>query len=68
VGSEDAVSFDPTDVQKHLKGVDYPATKDDVISAAEHDDAPDEVIEVLQSMPGEQYDGPEEVMQALSDA
>jgi Protein of unknown function (DUF2795) len=62
------VSVDPTEVQKHLEGVEYPATKDEVISVADANDAPDDVIEMLQSMHGEQYDGPEEVMEALGHA
>lgn len=62
------MSSDPAEVQKHLKGVEYPATKDDVISAADENDAPDSVIEMLQSMPGEQYDGPDEVMEALGES
>ncbi len=59
------MSPDPTAVQTHLKGVDYPATKDELISTADDNDAPDDIIEMLQSMPGEQYGGPDEVMEAL---
>ena len=55
----------PTEVQRYLKGVDYPATKDDLISTADENEAPDEVIEQLQSVNEEQFDGPEEVMEAL---
>lgn len=58
----------PTEIQRYLKGVDYPATKDDLISTADNNDAPDEVIETLQALTEEQFDGPEEVMEALGAA
>jgi hypothetical protein len=59
------VATNPIDIQRYLRGIEYPATKDDVISMAEDNDAPDEVIEELQSVTEEQFDGPEEVMEAL---
>jgi hypothetical protein len=59
------VASNPSEIQRYLKGVEYPATKDDVISFAEDNDAPDEVIEELQSVNEEQFDGPDEVMEAL---
>jgi hypothetical protein len=61
------VSFDSIEVQSYLKGVEYPASKDDLISTADENEAPDEVIERLQSMEGHQYDGPDEVAEALGD-
>jgi len=62
------VAGNPTEIQRYLKGVDYPATKDDLISTADNNDAPDEVIETLQALTEEQFDGPEEVMEALGAA
>ena len=59
------MASNPIDIQRYLSGIEYPATKDDVISMAEDNDAPDEVIEELQSVTEEQFDGPEEVMEAL---
>jgi hypothetical protein len=59
------VAENPIEIQRYLKGVDYPVTKGDLISHAEDNDAPDEAIEQLQAMNEEQFDGPEEVMEAL---
>jgi Protein of unknown function (DUF2795) len=59
------MDVNPIEVQKHLSGVSYPATKDELIAAAEENDAPQEVIEALQEMDGEQFDGPDEVQEAL---
>ncbi len=50
--------FDPIDAQKYLEGVDYPVSKQDLIRTAEGNDAPQELIEDLQALHGEQFDGP----------
>jgi hypothetical protein len=57
----------PAEVQKYLKGVSYPARKDDLITAARGNGAPDEVIELLERLPGDQFDGPPEVMKAYGE-
>ncbi len=60
------MEVDPIDVQRHLAGLDYPATKDGVIAQAEQNDAPQEIIEALQRLADEQFDDPSEVQEALS--
>jgi hypothetical protein len=59
------MDVNPIEVQKHLSGVDYPASKADIVAAAESNDAPQEVIEALQQMDGDQFEGPDDVMGAL---
>ena len=59
------MNVNPIEVQKHLSGVDYPADKGEIITTAESNDAPQEIIEALQAMDGDQFDGPDEVMGAL---
>jgi len=59
------MDVNPIEVQKHLSGVDYPASKTDVVQTAEANDAPQEIVEALQQMDGEQFDGPDDVMEAL---
>jgi hypothetical protein len=58
--------FDPIEVQKHLKGVDYPATKDDLISHAESNGAPEDILDQLRGMSKDSFDGPNAVVQAIS--
>jgi hypothetical protein len=41
------VDFDPDDGQKYLDGVDYPASKATLLSTAEDNGAPGEMIEGL---------------------
>jgi hypothetical protein len=45
----------PVDVQKYLAGVDYPATKQDLIDIASDNDAPQEVIEALGEIDEKEY-------------
>ena len=59
------MDINPIEVQTHLKGVDYPASKDEIIATAESNDAPQEIIEALQRMDGDQFEGPDDVMEAL---
>jgi hypothetical protein len=55
----------PITVQKYLKGAQYPADRDDLLSLAESNDAPEEVIEALEALEDQTYDGPDEVVEAL---
>jgi hypothetical protein len=60
------MDFNPIDVQKHLKGVSYPASGEDLASAAdEGNDAPGDLVEKLRSFADEQFSGPDDVQAAL---
>ncbi|MBE2316527.1 DUF2795 domain-containing protein [Solirubrobacter sp. CPCC 204708] len=60
------MDVNPIELQKHLKGVDYPASKDDVVSTAESNGAPDDILDALRSMNKDSFDGPTAVTEALS--
>jgi hypothetical protein len=53
-------------IRTYLEGVEFPATKQDLIEAADDGDAPQEVIEALQAIDGEQFAGLDEVEAALA--
>jgi len=57
----------PVELQKHLKGVSYPASKEDLIAAARDNGAPREVLDALQRLPGDQFDSPAEVAKAFGE-
>jgi hypothetical protein len=59
------MDVNPIEVQKHLSGIEYPASKSDVIATAEANGAPQEILEALQAADGEEFDGPDEVQAAL---
>ncbi|MGI5270915.1 DUF2795 domain-containing protein [Nonomuraea sp. CA-218870] len=56
----------PIQLQKHLKGIDYPATKSELLDAARQQGADQETIRALESMPDREYDGPNAVSQAIT--
>ena len=54
------------EVQKSLGGVNYPATKDELVEHAKNKGASKDVLEALQSMPDGEYDGPNKVSSAVA--
>ena len=57
----------PSNVQSYLKGVSYPASKDDLLGAAQRNGAPAEVMRVLKALEDVgQFGGPQEVMKAYA--
>jgi hypothetical protein len=60
------MEVDPIEVQKALRGVDYPATADELVEYAEDNDASEEVLDALRSLEGE-FESPADVQEALGD-
>lgn len=59
--------INPIELQKSLKGVDYPAKKDDIVKAAEENGADGDVLDALKNLPDESFERPTDVSKALSD-
>jgi hypothetical protein len=59
------MDVNPIEVQKHLRGADYPATRDDLVSLAEDNGAPNDVVQALEHAGRDRFDGPDDVMEAL---
>ncbi len=55
----------PIQVQKYLKGVDYPCNKQGLIDRAKQEGADEKVIQTLQAMPMDQFNSPNDVAQAI---
>lgn len=53
------------EVEKFLHGLDYPSGKDDLISKARDNGAPDDVISLLDNLPERDYHSPVEVSNAI---
>ncbi|WP_431018433.1 DUF2795 domain-containing protein [Burkholderia gladioli] len=51
----------PIDVQRALKGVDYPAVKADLVKHAREGQADDAVVDLLTRIPDREYDTPASV-------
>ena len=61
-----ATAPNPIQLQKHLKGVDYPASKADLVQAARDQGADQDTIRALEAMSDREYDGPNAVSQAVT--
>ena len=55
----------PIQIQKFLKGVDYPATKAALIENAKKMGADEEVCASLEQLPDQEFDAPVDVSEAL---
>jgi len=58
-------SVNPIQVEKFLKGVDYPASKQDLVKHAQQQGADQQVLESLKQLPDRNYDGPAGVSKAI---
>jgi len=59
------MDMNPIDVQKNLKGVSYPASRDDLIAAVEANGGDSDLVEQLQGLNEDEFESPAEVMKAL---
>jgi Protein of unknown function (DUF2795) len=57
----------PIDIQKALGGMDYPASKSDIVRHAEQQGADKEVIDALNRIEDREYEGPSGVSSAVFD-
>jgi len=63
--SQSGKRISPVEMQKHLKGVNYPASKDDLVKRAQGNQASDEIVQKIRTLPGNSYNSPKDVMKAL---
>jgi hypothetical protein len=52
----------PANLQKYLRDVGYPATKQDLLAQARRNEAPQEIIDTIQRIPEDEFGGPQDVM------
>ena len=55
----------PIQVQRYLKGIDYPATKQDLLDAAERNNADENVRSTLERLPDQSFNSPNDVSEAI---
>ena len=58
----------PIDVTHHLKGIHFPAEKQDLVEQAKKNGAPSEIMEAIEAMPEETYKTVADVMKGLKQA
>jgi hypothetical protein len=54
----------PIDIQKALSGMDYPASKADIVRHAEQQGGDKEVVDALKKIEDREYEGPSGVSSA----
>ncbi|MBF2051227.1 MAG: DUF2795 domain-containing protein [Leptolyngbya sp. IPPAS B-1204] len=60
-------TVNPIELQKYLKGMNYPASKDDLIDHAEEQGADDDILDLLEQLPDEEYETPTDVNKAVGE-
>ena len=58
-------SISPIDLQKALKGAEYPASRDDLVTLAKDNGADDTLVKKLVDAPADGFDGPNDVQKAV---
>jgi hypothetical protein len=61
------MAVSPAEVEKYLKGVDYPAKKEELIKHAQQQRAPQEVLETLKKVSDETFQKPTDVAKAVGE-
>ena len=59
------MDISPDEAKQYFENVDYPASKDDLASAAEDNGAPDELVERIRTLGRPNFSGPDEVVAEL---
>ncbi|MGC5341616.1 DUF2795 domain-containing protein [Streptomyces sp. DT24] len=60
-------NINPIELQKALKGADYPSSREDLVSRAKKNGADDAFVEKLSSVSKKKFGGPDEVQKAVFD-
>ncbi len=58
----------PSNISHHLKGIEFPASRQDLVRHAQKGGADEEVLGVLKQMPERQYDNMADVMKGVGQA
>lgn len=55
----------PIQVQKFLSGMDYPASKDEIVKHAKSKGADENIMDTLEQLPEDDYETPADVSKAI---
>jgi hypothetical protein len=61
------MTVNPVQLQKFLKGIDYPANKNMLLQRARENGADDNVIRSLEELPRDRFNSPNDVSEAIGD-
>jgi hypothetical protein len=60
--------INPVELQKFLKGVDYPASKEEIVRRARENGVGDDVAAALQHLDANRFESPADVSEALGES
>lgn len=58
-------SSTPIQIEKYLKGADYPASKQDLLECAKRNGADQQICDRINSLPDQRFEKPTDVTKAL---
>lgn len=61
------MAVNPIQLEKYLKGVNYPASKNDLIKQAQQNGADQKVLDTLKQLPDQKFEGPTGISKAIGD-
>jgi len=61
----DQEKVSPIQIEKYLKGADYPTSKTQLVELARQNGAPSNVISKIQHLPGERFQTTKDVVRAV---
>jgi hypothetical protein len=59
------MAVNPIQLQKYLSGIDYPASKRDLVDRARRQGADENVVRTLEGLPREEFNSPNDVSEAV---
>ncbi len=59
------VRVSPAQVEKFIKGIKFPASKQQLIEQAEGNNANDDVLNILENVPDKQFNSPVDISKAI---
>ena len=57
--------MNPATIQEYLEGVDYPVSKGELVKVAQDRGASTDIIDMLESMPGDTFGSPTDISKAI---
>lgn len=55
------------EVEKYIKGVDFPCDKDELLQCASENNAPEEVLDIMEDFPEQEFNSPVDVARCISE-
>lgn len=59
-------TINPTQVQQYLSGMDFPASRDDVVRHAKANGADERICDMLAQLPANHFESPTDISSAIS--